>query len=286
MKAIYKYMLFTTLAIGILGCKKENALPTDPIVGLGGETWVKGPIDFWVDKNFVEPYNIEVKYKWDPYELNYAKNLVPVLEDRVEPVMTAVRDIYIKPYEEVAGSNFIKKYSPKLFQLAGSAEYNGDGTIVLGQAEGGRKIVLMVVNQFDKQNVAEVKRMLHTIHHEFAHILHQIRAYPVEWKALNPDQITATWFNTSNLEANMQGLVTAYAKASPDEDFVETAAVLLVEGQAAFDAIVNHPFVPTSAKINLKKKEAIVVDYYQREYNIDFRKLQESTRLAIVNFTK
>lgn len=286
MKLIYQYALFTSLLCATLSCKKEKALPTTPIVGLGGETWEKGPLDFWVDKNFVEPYNIEVKYKWDPYELNYVKNLVPVLEDRVEPVMTAVRDIYIKPYEEVAGPNFIKKYAPKLFQLAGSAEYNSDGTIVLGQAEGGRKIVLMVVNKFDKKNVAEVKRMLHTIHHEFAHILHQIRSYPVEWKALNPEQITATWFNATDEEANSQGLVTAYAKASPDEDFVETAAVLLVEGQAYFDALADQPFVPQKSRDILKKKEAIIVDFYQRAYNIDFRKLQESTRLAIINFTK
>lgn len=286
MKLFYRYILLLALTAGVVSCKKEKALPTTPIVGLGGDTWVKGPLDFWIDKNYVEPYNIEVKYKWDPYELNYAKNLVPVLEDKVEIVMTAVRDIYIKPYEQVAGNTFIRKYSPKLFQLAGSAEYNENGTIVLGQAEGGRKIVLMVINRFEKKNVAEVQRMLHTIHHEFAHILHQNRLYPLEWKGLNPDKITAAWFNTTDKEANTQGLVTAYAKASPDEDFVETAAVLLVNGQAAFDAIVNDPFVPQNAKKILRRKEAIVVDYYQREYNIDFRKLQEVTKQAILDFTK
>lgn len=286
MKQIYKYLLFTAMACGTLSCKKDQPLPTTPIVGLGGDTWVKRPLDIWIDKNYVDPYNIEVKYKWDPYELNFAKNLVPVMEDKVELVMTAVRDIYIKPYEQVAGSAFIKKYSPKLFQLAGSAEYNENGTVVLGQAEGGRKIVLMVINQFDKKNVAEVQRMLHTIHHEFAHILHQIHAYPVEWKGLNPDKITAAWFNTTDEEANTQGLVTAYAKASPDEDFVETVAVLLVNGQAYFDAIVNDPYVPQSAKKILRQKEAIVVDFYQREYNIDFRKLQQVTQQAIIDSTK
>jgi substrate import-associated zinc metallohydrolase lipoprotein len=283
---MYTYILFAALTLGLPGCKKETALPTTPIVGLGGDTWVKRPLDFWIDKNYVDPYNIEVKYKWDPYELNYAKNLVPVLESQVEPVMTAVRDIYIKPYEQVAGNSFIKKYSPKLFQLAGSAEYNENGTVVLGQAEGGRKIVLMVINQFDKANVAEVQRMLHTIHHEFAHILHQIHAYPVEWKGLNPDKITAAWFNTTDEEANTQGLVTAYAKASPDEDFVETVAVLLVNGQAYFDAIVNNPYVPQASKKILRQKESIVVDFYQKEYNIDFRKLQEVTKQAILNSTK
>lgn len=279
-------LIITTLCTLALfaACTKEEQLPQEPILGLGGETWVKGPIDNWLEKNFLSPYNIEVKYKWDPYELNYLRNLVPVKEEKVELVMTAVRDIWIKPYTNVAGEDFIKIYSPKLFMLAGSAEHNNDGTVVLGQAEGGRKIVLMVVNKFAKDQPYQVRQMLHTIHHEFAHILHQTRLYPVEWKALNPQHYTGAWFNSTDQMAQSQGLVTAYAKSSPDEDFVETIAVLLVDGQEAFDAIVNNENVPTEAKKILRTKEEMVVRYFQREYNIDFRALQKNTEEAIHNF--
>lgn len=283
-----KINLLAILSFVVLlsSCKKNEDLPQGPILGLGGDTWTPGPIDKWIEENFVNPYNIEVKYKWDPFELNFQKNLVPVKEDKIELVMTAVRDIWIGPYLETAGEHFIKKYSPKQFILAGSAEHNNDGTIVLGQAEGGRKIVLMLVNKFAKDKPEQVYQMLHTIHHEFAHILHQNRLYPVEWKALNPQHYTAAWFNTSDIDANKQGLVTAYAKASPDEDFVETIAILLVFGQAEFDKIVNDPAVSYDAKAILRTKEDMVVRYFQREYGIDFRALQTATQKAILQFLK
>lgn len=283
MKRIMQYIMLAVILITYSSCKEEE-LPTTPIVGLGGETWEKGAIDRWLETEFVTSYNIEVKYKWDPYELNFARNLVPILEDKVEPVMLAVKNIWIKPYEKVAGADFIRRYSPKQFMLAGSSEYNDNGTEVLGQAEGGRKIVLLRLNRFNKANKEEVKQLLHTIHHEFAHILHQTRLYPVEWKALNPQWYTATWFNSSDANAHTQGLVTAYAKASPDEDFVETVSVLLVFGQPAFDAIINKADVPQEAKQILRKKETMVVDYFNRQYGIDFRKLQQETQAAIAAY--
>lgn len=286
MKKIIKYLLLTLIIISYGSCKKDEQLPAGKIVGLGGETWATRPTDTWLETEFVNPYNIEVKYKWDPYELNFSRNLVPLKEEKVEPVMQAVKNIWIKPYENVAGNTFIRRYAPKLFVLAGSSEYNDNGTEVLGQAEGGRKIVLLKLNKFDSHNRAEVQQLLHTIHHEFAHILHQTRLYPVEWKALNPKWYTATWFNSSDAEANAQGLVTAYAKASPDEDFVETISILLVFGQPYFDAIVNKTGLPEEAKLILRKKESMIVTYYNRQYGVDFRKLQQQTQAAIDAYVK
>lgn len=283
MKKTITCLMSVLILATYIGCSKEE-LPKGPIVDLGGEVWEKGKIDNWIDQQFVDPYNIEVKYKWDPYELNYTRNLIPISEEKVEPVMTAVKQIWIDPYEKIAGGTFIKTYSPKLFVLAGSSEYNDNGTEVLGQAEGGRKIVLLRLNRFEKGNKEEVQQLLHTIHHEFAHILHQTKRYPVEWKAFNPGAITATWFNSTDREANTQGLITAYSKASYDEDFVETIAFLLVYGQEKFDAVVNRADVPATAKQILRNKEIMVVDYFNRQFKIDFRKLQQQTQAAIAAY--
>ena len=64
--------------------------------------------------------------------------------------------------------------------------------ITLGTAEGGRKVILYGVNLFKikgmegynaSRDSAFVKDwFLHTIHHEFGHILHQTVLYPVEYK--------------------------------------------------------------------------------------------------------
>lgn len=216
--------LIPLLLLLLAACGKEEKIKDTPILGLGGDTWVNGPIDDWLKKEFLDPYNIEVKYRWDPYELNYVKSIVPIREEKIQPSMSSVREIWIKPYVKVAGESFIKKYAPKQFVLAGSAEWNNDGTIVLGQAEGGRKIVLLLLNEFDPKDRPQVERMLHTMHHEFAHILHQTKLYPLEWKALNPEWYTATWFNNTDDIAHQQGLISAYAKANADEDFVETVS--------------------------------------------------------------
>lgn len=281
MKKILPYMLL--LSIAFSACKKET-LPTTPILGLGGDTWVKGPIDDYIKLNFTDPYNIEVKYKWDPYELSYNKNITPVREANVTPALDAVKTIWMNPYEKIAGKDFLRRLAPRQFVLAGSAEYNSDGTITLGEAENGRKITLLVINYFEKKDVREVTRMLHTIHHEFAHILHQNVVYARDFKRLNPQWYTASWFNTSDATANTQGLVTAYAKAAADEDFVETISFLLVEGQTAFDNIVAAN--PGTAATILRTKESIIVDYFQKAYNIDFRALQAEVKAGILLITK
>lgn len=270
------------LGLALASCKKTDIISDTPIVGLGGDTWVPGPLDAYIKTNFTDLLNIQVKYKWDPYETKYDKNLAPVDESKVIPVLDAVKKIWITPYTKIAGIDFLRQFSPKQFVLIGSAEYNSDGTITLGEAEGGKRISLLVLNSFEKTNRAEVIRMLHTIHHEFGHILHQNILYPREFKRLNPEWYTATWYNTTNAVANTQGLVTNYAKVGADDDWVETIAFLLVEGQTAFNAIVAaNPGTPATI---LRTKESMVVDYFRTAYGLDFRALQAEVQAGITGY--
>jgi substrate import-associated zinc metallohydrolase lipoprotein len=111
---------------------------------------------------------------------------VPPEESKVIPAMSIVKQIWIEPYNAETGSEtFIKKYAPKHFVLVGSPQYEFNGEI-LATAEGGNKIVMFVINRFDKNNIVELRRMLHTIQHEFAHILHQNILYPQEFKTITP----------------------------------------------------------------------------------------------------
>lgn len=269
------------MSISFLSCSDEDVLPSEPIIGLGGDDWAWGELDDYLYQNFTLPYNIEVKYKWDPYEVNFNRNLVPPLESQVMPVMETVKAVWIEPYSTVAGDDFLREYQLLKYVLVGSPEYQSNGTILLGTAEGGNQIGLYAVNNFTTQNVNEVIRMMHTIHHEFAHLLHQKIDYPQEWRGLSTEWYTGTWFNTTDLQAHSQGLITAYAKASEHEDFVETIAFLLVEGQAAYDMVVaNNPSV---AHI-FRAKERLVVDYYDR-FGVDFRALQAAVQAGIAKIT-
>lgn len=285
MKKIFiKTIMLVSIMSLTLSCTTKIDDVSPKVEGLGGDILTKQPIDNWIATNFTIPYNIEVKYRWDANELPF-KTLVPPLVSKVQPVMEGVKAIWIDPYEAEAGSDFIKKFCPKEYVLVGSANWNSDGTITLGTAEGGKKVVLYQINDFDKKNVAGVKQMLHTIHHEFGHIMQQNLATPLAYKRITPGTYTSNWYNVSDAEALSLGYITPYSMLTTDEDFVEVLSTMLVEGKTAYDAKVNS--IPTAAgKAALRLKGQIVIDYLKATYNIDFTKLQTRTQTAIANFTK
>ncbi|WPV65078.1 putative zinc-binding metallopeptidase [Chitinophaga sp. LS1] len=273
-----KYLSILLIML-LVACSKKETLDTD-LPGLGGETWEKGPLDYWLDSNFVNQYNIEVKYRFDRYELSLNKDLVPVTESQVEPVMTTIAKTWIAPYIGEAGDAFFKTYCQKQFVLVGSPQYNTNNTVTLGTAEGGRKVVLFALNDFSLDNKPGVREMLHTIHHEFAHILHQTIMYPVEFKTISTGY-TGSWNDYTLDEALARGFVTQYARSAPDEDFVEMVSTMLVEGKSGFDAIVAS--APDDGAAKLRQKEEIVVRYFKESWNIDFYSLQTRTQNAINN---
>jgi substrate import-associated zinc metallohydrolase lipoprotein len=279
MKLINKISAIFCLLLVLASCKKEENLDGPLPDTLGGETWTRGAIDKWLYDSLTKTYNIETKYRWDPWEVQLDKTLVPPDESKVIPVMSAVKQIWIDPYTQETGSDlFIKKYAPKEFILVGSPQYDF-GQILLGQAEGGNKIALYTINNFEKNNVIELRRMLHTIEHEFAHILHQNILYPVEYKSISTGY-TATWFNISEEEARENGFITAYSMSGPDEDFVEMISIMLVNGKETYEEMVAS-ISNANARAALRKKEEIVVAYFRQAWNIDFYRLQQRTQNAI-----
>jgi substrate import-associated zinc metallohydrolase lipoprotein len=300
MKALKSLFVLLTGCMILVSCEKEeklNPADVDNIPGLGGDTWTQTPVDKWILDNLTSPYNISVKYKWDQSELEFDKTLVPPREDQIVPVMDAIKKGWITPYISETGELFFKKFTPKFFSLVGSGSYNLDGSVTLGTAEGGRKVVLYQTNYvrtkempgFVQSDSFLIKQMFHTIHHEFGHILHQNILYPPEFKRIGQSLYTSDWINTNDFEANTNGFVTAYAMSGPDDDFVEMISIMLIEGKAGFDEIVNSIPPGTSALgttqaeaiKNLRDKESLVVNYYKQVWNIDFYSLQAKTRAAI-----
>ncbi len=295
-------LTFLLLCCALAACRRDEKLDdVNDIPGLGGDTWAPGPIDIWIKDSLTTPLNVAVKYKWDQGELDYTHTLVPPKEEKIIPVLSTIRRAWLKPYEAEAGELFVKRYVPKFFVLVGSASYNTDGTITLGTAEGGRKIVLYVLNDFRTKSMAGyvptdsfgVKQMFHTIEHEFGHILHQNAMYPDEYKRISVGMYTSNWNNVSDADARADGFVTAYAMSAPDEDFVEMIAMMLVEGKQGFDNLVNSitqpgpgGTTPGQAKARLRQKEAIVVKYFAEAWKINFYSLQTRTRTAIDALTR
>ena len=283
------------LLIGVTACKKDSFTPlTTPPPGLGGDTWIKDSIDQFIYDSMTVPYNVAVYYKWLPGQLDFPSDITPPDAAKVIPVLKALRNVAYAPYNQQTGStDFLRRYLPKSLEMAGSAEYLPNGARFLGQAEGGTAMLLYEVNYFSrlKADSNAFKQMMHTMHHEFGHILHQNVLYPVSFKTISTGY-TGNWYNISDQEARQLGFITSYAQAAPDEDFVEMISTMLSGGEGGpsggydeYEALLTQTGGPGSFGYSIiKQKEAVVVDYFQRVWKIDFYALRAKCRKAFVTY--
>jgi substrate import-associated zinc metallohydrolase lipoprotein len=298
MKIIRIITFISTLTMLGVSCRKEDNLSdVGNIPGLGGDQWVQGPIDKWIYDSLTVPYNIAVKYKWDQSEIDLDKTLVPPKEEKVIPLLSAIKKVWINTYVAEAGILFFENISPKFFDLVGSPAFL-NGAIKLGEAEGGRKVVLYNVNNFSIKGMPDytladtalVKEVFHTIQHEYAHILDQNIKVPVAFSQSSASAYTSDWLNVTPQDALNEGFISQYAISSAVEDWAETVSIMLVEGKAWFDNLVNSiNYTGTTAngttadvaKARLRDKEAAVVSYFKQAWNIDFYSLQSRVKAAI-----
>ena len=274
---IRTYCSLFFLLLLCFSCSKEK-LPKEPIIDLGGESWKKMEIDEYIYSQFVKPYNMEIKYKWNPYEVNFYRTLVPPIEGNVIPVLNTLTNLWLKPYEKTGGKNFFRRFPISKVVLVGSPEYQENGAMVVGTAQGGSKINLYDINNFSTKYKQLIVSLMGTVHHEYAHIFHQSIRYPEAWGKISAHLYTETWFNTTDEVAKTQGFVSAYAKSSDKEDFAETIAYLLVLGQETFDQMIRENIF---AEKTFRAKEKIIVQYYKEVLNIDFRKLQAEVKSSM-----
>lgn len=268
------WMLATALLIA--GCRKNENLTArvDKMNFMGDIYKIDGPIDQWLFDKFTVPYNIKVQYKWDRSKVDLSKSITPIDESKVIMVAEKLLKFYIDPYREEAGDFFVKKYPPKEYLLIGSAEYNTSGTVTLGSADAGRKVILYRLNEIDEQNWEAVQRMLKTVHHEFAHILDQNRAVSPEFGLIcKADYVEDAWTTYTQQQGLDLGFISPYARSQKSEDFAEMVAILLVYGQAEFNSLVAS--ASPSGQEKLRQKEKRVIDYFKQTWDIDFRSLQE-----------
>ncbi len=297
-----------SLVVLMTSCKKDDNLGNvENIPGLGGDVYVKGPIDQWIYDSLTVPYNIDVKYKWNQFELSQEdKNVTPVKESVVIPLFTAVKNVWIDPYVAEAGPVFFKKYVPKFFILAGSAAYGYDGTALLGQAGGGRQIFLLQLNYFRNKTMpgftlsdtAVQKEAFHTIHHEFAHIFDQNKQRPYDFDRITQGDYSSDWINISDQQAREKGIITAYASSKAAEDFAEMVSIMLIEGKDGFQRLIDDivyrdengdpytdsfgdPYPIVEAQNAIIQKRDVIINYFKKSWDIDFESLQNRTRQAI-----
>lgn len=156
--------------------------------------------DKWLAVNFLEPYNIKIRYRFEDIQSDYKYHLAPSKMDKSIQLAHLIKFMCLEPYDQVTGSKkFIRSLFPKELDIIGSAGINPNGTELLGVAEGGRKIVLYKTNLMDVTKYATLnEQYFHTIHHEFTHIQNQTKAYPDEFKTISGSKYIGNKWSDKN----------------------------------------------------------------------------------------
>ncbi|MDO6674058.1 substrate import-associated zinc metallohydrolase lipoprotein [Tenacibaculum gallaicum] len=286
MKKINKLLL----GIGMLGLICSSCTTKEEDLGssnIDASTPVLNETDKWLRDNYTTPYNIEVSYKWGPGKVDLNRYLHPPKIENVKPAMEAIKAVWVEPYSQLGGENFIKNIAPREILLVGGQNINpGGATSVLGLAESGMRIVFFEVDNQDYKDKNQLIQFIGTIQHEYIHILNQrIPFDEIAYRNITPSDYTGQWFEISDAEARELGFISAYARANEHEDFAEMINAMLSSNKADYDAKVNG-ITSTKAKEDIRKKEAIVVKYYKDNFNIDLYELQELVAKNVDEFTK
>jgi substrate import-associated zinc metallohydrolase lipoprotein len=236
------------------------------------------PFDQYLYREFVLPYNVSVKYWLDDKEIDPSFMLLPPSVESSKIMSVLLKHLWLDVYSEASpdGMDFVRLYVPRNIQYIGSRGYQVNGNELLGLA-GGKGISLFDVNALstDEGSTSLTPGRLlsedgyfHTIHHEFAHILHQMKSIPENFQPISvTDYVLDDWADYSLADALALGFITRYARSSYYEDFVEIISVYICSTQEQWDARLALSTDEGRAIIALKLD--IISTYMKASWNMD-----------------
>ncbi len=245
MRKLFNIFLAATLGLTVMSCGNkdddftESIFDTDtPAVDPTAST---APFDQWLYDNFVVPYNTEIQYRFNFPASNLDFQLAPADYKKSQLLAHFIKYLFYDVYTLYGGQDFMKMYGPRIFHFIGSAAYSPTtGTETLGYASAGVKITLINVNNMklwqenNQYTPADMellnKDQFHTMHHEFSHILHQTKSYPVAYGQITPGTYDPrSWQDRDSVESHRLGYITQYGSSANYEDFVETLSCTITD---------------------------------------------------------
>lgn len=283
---ILPMMLF---ALVLTSCEKDE-IKSESIITV--DSYTQNQFDKWLQANYVNPYNIAFKYRYEEIESDLNYYTVPAQMENAIMMAHLVKYLCIETYDEVAGIDFTRQNFPKEFFLIGTWEFRNNGTYILGTAEGGKKILLAGINYLNQYlSQGDVAYNLNhyyikTIHHEFTHILNQTKDYSTEFQTVTGSgYVSDSWSEKPyNIAENYlkRGFISAYAQMEHREDFAEMVAEYVTHDEAwwqarlaAADGKYDDEQTATG-KVLLENKLEIVRDYLAVSWGIDIDQLRST----------
>ena len=177
-KKVISFISLVFIALAFVACsdegpKQPSIFPTKPVN--------RNNFEQWLLKNYTYPYNVEVQYKLVDGETDINYTLSPADSAKSAQLAIIIKYLWFDAYNEVAGPELVKQSAPRVLQMVGSSAFTRQQTEVVGTAEGGYKVSLYKVNDLTPAVLKDYKLMrtyyFHTMHHEFTHILNQLKPY-------------------------------------------------------------------------------------------------------------
>ncbi|MDQ3395839.1 MAG: putative zinc-binding metallopeptidase [Bacteroidota bacterium] len=267
--------------ISFQACYPDEKIQADPIVVEPSNE----ALDIKIQQNFLDPYNIAVRYRYVDRYVDPSKRVAPPKEEVVEPMLDFLTEYWIEPFINVEnGETFFKNHVPAEVIFIGSSMYNADGTVTLGTADAGARITLTEVNFVDESNLNWVFRQLGTIYHEFAHIIHQRYNLPTNFQNISPQGYTSegSWYALSDEEALIRGFVSPYGTSSFNEDYAEIVAYFLFDPEF-YQKFINYEADCATAicqqrnegRAKIRNKLNVILSHYERNTGVDLAQVRK-----------
>jgi substrate import-associated zinc metallohydrolase lipoprotein len=234
-----KKIWFIMILISFAACQKEE-LSNKSI--FSDEQAVKTDFDRWLDRNYVDPYNIRFEYRMPDNETGFSYWVTPPDVEKSIKVAKVVKHLSLECMVEMMADDnpdrdpalFVKKYFPRVLFLVGCYHISNTGSVALASAENGLQINILGVNFFDDP-VVDGLQISGTMVHEFMHILHAAAQVPVEFHSITESKYVGSTYTNLGGDYHQHGFVNNYARSSIGEDVAVTGAALICETDATWE---------------------------------------------------
>lgn len=229
--------------------------------------------DSWLQRNYVEPYNVRFEYRMPDRETSFNYWVSP--PNIKESIMIAklIKFTTLEAMVEMMSSGdetedpalFVKSYFPKVLFLVGSFEISSSGSTALASAENGLQINILGVNFFEYHKDAE--RIAGTMLHEFTHILDGIYGSPAEFKDITLSDYVGDRYTSLTDDPYQKGFVSNYARSHYSEDVAETGGRLISLTEAEREAMIAKAG-PVGGPL-MRKKYDMLKKWLKDSYGVD-----------------
>lgn len=277
-KQIYLLLLVGFVCLGG-GCRKEEGDVQYPFPSEGGP---QTELDRWLSEEFSQPYNMEVVYTRATYkETDWPDNLPPH-QEKIRPLMEALKALWIVPFEQAGGTAFVKEYAPRQILLLGEVNLNSLQIGEINTSLGETVLPVFGINRFSAETAETLFPYVRMATFAFAKRLMQGRSSLLDkFAALNPSPLYYDWSRSADVPRGAyqfqgtpyswkKGFFSNGAMESSLCDFAETLSMLVCLSVSEINECLNtaQELGGEGAKATLLRKMAFVDEFLWENFKI------------------